>query len=302
MKRFLAVAAAALALALTIPIPTPTLHAQGVVDVARFMPATPVFNSLGADDLDVAIIVKYVGTSTSADVAVAADGDLTFRDTAVAEDDFECPVSGGLGGVIDVANAACNTLGEVVDTINGACTGCTSTNWRAVIVDGLRSDSSNDALVTIAATEATGVDGLLLKRDTDVIFTSEIALIPQEYRTSIKPWLGGRVTNDPPFVENPFASTQTRFTIANFTSTYAAGSSAYEIYSVKMRLRHGAVGQGEEYKVYSTANAATTVNKIHDYTSYGILSRPNAILVLRAVNTNAMASTVHYAYGQQFKY
>jgi len=72
----------------------------------------------------------------------ASTGDLTFTtdgsnaDTTVSTD-----------GVIDVSTAAENTMGEVVDVINA------SPNWCAVLLAGIRSQSSDNVLTTLAATD-----------------------------------------------------------------------------------------------------------------------------------------------------
>jgi hypothetical protein len=308
MKRFLTVLAAALGLAVLAPSYTPRAQAQGVIDASRFMPATPVSNALGGDDSDIAFYIKYTGTSGNATVAVAANGDITLQDAGAADTTLECPISGALGGIIDVSDAACDTLGEVVDVVNSSTTGV----WRAVIVDGVRSDSSNDSFLTFGATQATLAAGLAIKWDTDTVgFKSTIALVPSAYRNSIQPWLATRAaTTAPQLVRNPFAGTMTRFLIANATSTYASGTSVYEIHSVRVN-NVATAGSGTAIPVqgsevdtilYSTAAGATTVNKVFDFSTFGVIGNPDEKMVVRLKNSAAMASTVHYAYGQQFKY
>src|SRR5687767_6845145 len=76
---------------------------------------------LSADDTDTAMLIKFVGPSTGStttmnsgkvEVAVTTS-DITFTSGAAgseaADTSLECPVSGALGGIIDVSNAACNT-------------------------------------------------------------------------------------------------------------------------------------------------------------------------------------------------
>lgn len=305
MKRYLTVLAAALVLAATLPSHAP-VEAQGLIDASRFMPAVPVSGALGAVSTDVGMIVKYTGTSSSATIAVAANGDITLIDNGSADVTTECPVSGALGGVIVVANAACDTFGEVCDAINSSTTGA----WRCVIVDGLRADSSNDTITTFGATQATLADGVLLKWDAAVAFKSTIALVPPKYRTSIQPWLATRSVPAPQMAQNPFAGTMTRLLLANETTTFGSGTSNYEIHSVRVRnfptAGSGtalAVGGSEvDTLLYSTAGGATTVNKILDFSTFGVLSNPDEKMVLRVNNSAAMTAAVHYAYGQQFKY
>lgn len=101
------------------------------------------FARLVTDLTDVGIRVKYIGIAKGASIEVAAaTGDITFKvgtpgilavDTTVV----------ATTGIIDTSSL---TLGAVVDTING------SINWKAYVVDGLRSDSADNALTTKAET------------------------------------------------------------------------------------------------------------------------------------------------------
>jgi hypothetical protein len=310
MKRFLTVLAALLALAVTVPgFTPPPAQAQGVLDVSRFLPATPVANALGADNSDIAFYIKYTGTSGNATVAVTGNNTITLLDGGAADVTLECPVSGALGGIIDATNGSCNTLGKVVDAINSSTTGA----WRAVIVDGLRSDSTNGSLFNVGATQATVADGIAIKWNTATVgFKSTIALVPTKFRNSIQPWLGTRagIVQAPQLMSNPFAGTMTRLLIANATSTYGSGTSNYEVHSVRV-LNKAVAGSGTaiptqgtevDTLLYSTPGGATTANKVYDFTQFGIIGNPDEKLLVRLNNSAAMASTVHYAYGQMFKY
>ena len=112
----------------------------------------PVPVTLSSDTAgSVAMLVKYVGTSTSAttDVAVAAGGDMTFRIAGAADTAVNTVAQGSLcgatPGTLDLSTPAgtCDTLGEVVDVINA------SGDWIAVLVDGLRSDLTDLSLIHI---------------------------------------------------------------------------------------------------------------------------------------------------------
>lgn len=284
------------------PTLTPDVSAQ--VDTSPYGHTSsirPVANALGADNTDVAILVQYIGDSGDGEVAVAAGGDLTFISgvdaSEAADTSFECPISGALGGVIDVSDTACDTLGEVVDTINGKCTGCTTTNWRAVILDGKRSDSSNDTLNALSSTTVRTTDGVGLKWDTDVAFLSTIALVPQEARKM--PFYTDTRSNI--LMENPWVGTMTAFVIGNATSTYGSGTSVYSLESC-IPVLSITIPSETCTTMYSTAAGATTANKIFDYTPFGILGQRNAKLIARLTNSAAAASTVHYAYGLQWFY
>lgn len=267
-------------------------------NVFLFQKATPVSAAVVADDTSVAVLVKYYGTATSADVAVAANGDITFRQNAVADTTLECPVSGALGGVIDVSDAACNTLGEVVDQINK------SSVWRAVILDGLRSDTADDSLLTFGATEATLAQGLALKFDTDTVgFLESRALSTCRTIDCLIPARGLTSAGvAPPLEPNPWKGTQTVFFYANATSTYGSGNSNFQVYSVIPKLT--AAGASEQANIiYQVAGGATTVNKEFTvWQNVGLYGDPDAKVIARLKNSAAMASVTFIASGRVFYY
>lgn len=282
----------------------------------KVMDGTPVSAALTAISTDTAMFVKYVGTATSATVDVnAATGDLTFQVSAAAADTLECPVSGALGGIIDVSDAACDTLGEVVDAINDSCRVNASNCWRAALVDGMRSDSSNNTLDTLSAAQAGVADGLALKFDTAVLFKLSQALIPASSRT-IKTFLGtGTVTTGTPtggtavgrgaaLIPNPYTGTQTVLFIANATTTYASGTSNFEVWAVRPSVSPGASQKGSETTqlLYSTAGGATTANKVFDFSQFGLYGLQDAKLLVRVNNSAALSAPLLYAYGIDFKY
>jgi hypothetical protein len=165
----------ALALAVGAPLST-NVDAQvtsGGVVVQPFR-ARFVSDIKTAVSTDVGIYVKYIGSAAgAATVAVdAATGDLTFIADGAADATLECPLSAPFAGVIDVSDAACNTVGEVVDIIN------MSANWVAVPHAMLRSDSSNNTLITLAATSAKGPGGLGLLKDSAVALNMGVVLFP----------------------------------------------------------------------------------------------------------------------------
>lgn len=261
-----------------------------------------------ADDTPVAIVVKYVGSSTSGLVAIdAGTGDLTFTDGAVSSEvantDFECPVSGSLGGVIDVSNAACNTLGEVVDTINGVCSTCagTSSKWRAFILDGTRADSSNDTLVTISATAATAEAGLNLAWDTSVGLTDTTSLQPCRDMTCMLMNRGGNVATIG-FVENPVEGLKTLLWEASYTSNYASGTSTISILScdTKQRVENG--GSETCTTVYSAAGGADDTAATKSWTTWGFPPARDKRYLVRLTNSVAMDTVTASNYATTYQY
>lgn len=173
MRKFLAVALAALVAVGTAL--TPQVEAQVPV-VVLDVQGQGVSGFQGALDTESIILIRYVGTAaTSALVASETDGNLTFTVDGSAVTEFECPVSGGLGGVIDVSDAACNTWGEVVDVINA------STSWRAVLTSGLASDSSNNVSLAVAAATAKKPGIAIFRDDTNTSAGQAILLQPSGY-------------------------------------------------------------------------------------------------------------------------
>ncbi len=150
--------------------------AQNPVSPVLYQSVTPVSRARAAADIEPALVIKYfppkgqsafTGTTT---VATAATS-LAFVVNGAAYSGFEAPVSGALGGVIDMTDASANTLGEVVDVINSTPTTFSTGYFRAAIVAGLRSDvTSTLAFVADAAdTDVTTPGGEVIYWDTSVL-------------------------------------------------------------------------------------------------------------------------------------
>ncbi len=289
MKTFQKYLTAALAVALILPIaPAPKAEAFNPTDFLD--QPQGVGNVLGAVSTDVALLIKYVGSNPAGGVVTvaAATGDITLQSGTVAsptaDATTECPVSGALGGVIDVSDAACNTFGEVVDAINA------SPNWRAVLVDALRSDSSNSTngiLITRAATSAAVPKGIPLFKDTTEALNVTVALVPNELRTDIRPWLNGNQLSP-----NPFIDSQTYFTYLNETFT-GTGADTISIQSVLVDNRPtgpaaastaaSIVGSSTETvtPLLSRPGGGTTVNTTLDLSEGPLIGRRREKMLVR---------------------
>ena len=265
-----------------------------VAGLATAADQTPVTQYVSADDVSAVILVKYVGSGTSATVASTSTANLTFQVAAAAYTGFECPVSGALGGIIDVTNAACNTIGEVVDVINGNCTGCSS-DFRAVIVDGLRTDSSA-TLLTVGATQATTAKGVVIPNDTSASFAvgETRAMIPAGCRDNIQCFLGptGKL------LENPFGGTQTILNYVIGLSTYGSGTSVLNVYSVKQSNK--TAGAETVTTLWSEAMGDTATSKSFTQFQYvPVIGLPHEKLIVRVTNSAAQASVSLLASGYQ---
>lgn len=260
-----------------------------------FPNSDPVSRALTADDTDEALRCKYVGSSPFSTIQVSS-GDLLFKTGTSSADTADATVTGcgATAGTLDVDNAACDTLGELVDKING-----TATNWRCVIIDGLRTDVTSGAtFVTMAATNASATAGLAIKWDTSVNFEASQCL---NCPRTMEAYLSNPNTQGSGLIPNPFAGTQSAFVIGNFTSTYASGTSTLKIFSVKPKNVVG-IGSETATSLYAVAGGATTVAKELNYHPYGILSNKDEKLLVRIDNSAAAGSVLIYAYGETWKY
>lgn len=261
--------------------------------------AVPVGVSLTADDTAPAILIGYRGGTTGGWVSIAANGDLTFEETntSTVSTALECPVSGALGGIIDVSDTACDTMGEVVDIIND------SGVFFAIPIGALRTDSSNDTLLTVTDQSVASPEGYAAKWDTDVVFTSTIPLLPYDLRTNITKYLNVSGSTGADLKVDPFAGYIPTFLYANFTSTYASGTSTYQIHCARDTFTPGTKNWVETVQLAATgiANGATTALKEHTvFANMGFQCPANTRMIARAVNSAAMASTLHNAYGKLF--
>jgi hypothetical protein len=267
----------------------------------KLLGGEPVGASLSAVSTDTAIVIKYVGgASGGGEVAVAdATGDITLTIGGAADTTTECPVSGAYGGVIDVSNASCNTLGEVVDAINF------SDNWRAAIVNGLRSDSSDNMLYTIAATNADAKDGLALAWDTAVALKMTQTLAPSESADMY--WDG--TAAKPNLFANPFADHQMCATWYSENVT-TGGAATITFYSVKQQQARGKLnaagtgftgGSSTVTTLFSAAGGATTVVRELDFLPHApICSKKGEKLVMRTSATSSLTVPLINATGYYF--
>jgi hypothetical protein len=257
----------------------------------------PVFTNVSADDSDVALLIVYTGTGGEGTVTVASNGDITLSVGAVGsstvdttvECDASIAASGSRSGIIDVSVAACDTLGEVVDAINSQ-----TNNWRAVILDGLRSDSANDTLNALSETAATDPDGLPLYFDTSVAFLTSRALVPPSCR-KMECYLDYSNGRQLTLKKNPFKGTFTTVYTWIETTTYGSGTSTVALRSV---LEDNETTGGNETVTVmdSVAGGATTVAGTKTYT-YGIRGFPDEKVILRVTNSAAASSVSMYGYG-----
>lgn len=287
-SRFLTVLLAAI-VAVAVLSPA-VVHAQAYTFP---LPGNSASGALTADDTAVAIYCKYVGTGAGGYITVSG-GNIAFEspDTSTADTTFECPVSGGLGGIIDTTNAACNTVDEVIDIINTS-----TSNFRCFAHGLLGTDSSNTRLLAVTDADATSGYGILV--DTSTAFETPYVVAP---KMSSAEWLSfylGSPTSSTP-VRNPWESFQSVIFSAIGTSTYGSGTSLGEVHSVKPV---NAIGGSSETvtQLWSEAGGATTAAKTFNaWGSFGIYGRRGEKLIFKLKNSAAQASATVTVSAQQF--
>ena len=302
MKRLIYAAATALLILGLAAIPAQT-QSYGFVPLLN---PDPVSGSIAAINTDVALLIRYIGINAGGgEVTVAAAGEITLSEATVATDTVECPISGVAAGIIDVTHADCNTLGEVVDSINIA-----GSSFRAVILDGLRSDSSNNTLLAAAIAPCDMKDGYKVYWDTNVTnFNATIALTP--YRT-IDHYLTaasgpktdtaavgavwGFITNGEKLIDNVHKGTRTVLYKAYEKLTYTGVGTGFEIKSVVMRNKNGYLGSETVTDSFVDVLGATTVAATFEYT-YGVYGKRDAKLVVRSNCATNLSVAVMRAYG-----
>lgn len=242
--------------------------AQSVLSGLSTVPIMPASNAITAVDTTPAMVVKYFpGANTTAStsatsVAVEASGDLTFVVNGVAYAGFELPVSGALGGVIDVSDASADTFGEVCDAINSTPVTFATGYFRCALVGVLRSDSSNDTLVADAAdTEVTRPIGDLLYIDSSEANVDTVTLFDAD--------LGWQAVGTKKGISgNPNDNKVTFVQYFGETITNAGTIGAVSCYGITENYQTGGgcnaagdCGSGSEKvrTIYSEAAAASTV-------------------------------------------
>lgn len=256
------------------------------------LPGNSASRALTADDTSVALYCKYVGTGAAGYVTTSG-GNIVFEspDSSTADTTFECPVSGGLGGIIDTTNAACNTIDEVVDIINTS-----TSNFRCFAHGALGTDSSNTRL--LAAADVNCTEGCAIYWDTSTAFETPMVIAPTMTTAEwISFYLGSPTSSTP--VRNPWEPFQSVLFSAIGTSTYGSGTSLGEVYSVKPV---NAIGGSSETvtTLWSEAGGSTTAAKTFNaWGSFGIYGRQHEKLLFKLKNSAAQSSATVTVSAQQ---
>lgn len=301
-KKFVARLCVLLTLVATVPLGT-SAFAQAP---AKFFSGEGVLGGFSAVSTSPQILLRYTGTNANGGtITVAAGGDLTFSQGAVGssavdatmECDASIAVTGSRNGIYDLSTpaAACDTLGEVVDLINSQ-----GTNWLAVIVNGLRSDATDNVFITLAETAANSVDGVGLLADGTTLFKQRKAVIPFA-ATKMPFYVAGScatLRTCRTLKENPFAGLTTLFYSQTSASTYGSGSSTQQLNCVSVKNSILATGASEVVTTYSRAAGATTVESTWTPNQYfGVACPVGQKAVAEVANSAAMTASYIYVAG-----
>lgn len=251
-----------------------------------------VVTPISAVSTDVGIEIVYTGPQASATVEVAAGGDMTLKIGALGAEAVDTTIgSPNLDGVFDLSSpaAAVDTYGELIDLIN------VNPYWKARLVGVMRSDLTNNTLITRSAAQCKNVVVSLL-RDTTVILTATVYVIGTRLsRLSLLGGDNGGIINGITRIEGIGTSAgahalqvyscnpQTKTDTLIFTGTVASAT-AYEYNDVDF----GAIGAilskpNEELYVRHQADTATItsprlqVQGFHQYLGQSAPSRRSMI-------------------------
>jgi len=298
MRRFLTLAAAlAFAVAFTAPITTPAAAHSENGGYTFVGPATGASTTL---DDTIALYVKYVGTTAGKPtVTVNATGTIEFQVAGAADTSVECPVSGALGGIIDTTNASCNTFGEVINAINAS-----GSNWRAVPGALLATESADNTLVALSATDTDVRIGRPLYFDNGNVSVNadlvSVVLGPPSLQSNGSFWFQGDGVN-----ANPFGGLYSFFAAFSEKKTSGGTIGNTVIYGVTSKFE-GTGATGLRYTetvrtAWTETGGATATENQSDFTNYPIPSQPGEHFVLRVSSSTSISVTNVVGFGSLAK-
>jgi len=227
-----------------------------------------------ADDQDIGMVVKYIGSGASGKVQVVEAAEhLVFTHGALGSEVADTTIQiGSTPGSIDVTEATANIMGEVVDHINA------SANWEAYLVDMLRDDNSNastGSLKTAAAAQAKVDGGLALVKDTSKVLNISLAIDNIVFQH-----IAGEVLNSK-------ANQNYVQSVLKYVSkiTNGSGDTVVDFYSIDREAK-------TEKKIFSHAGGATTVEQTKDLFPAQIDAYKNGNIIMVRVSGTACAGVL----------
>lgn len=201
------------------------------------------FLQLKADDLDIGLKLRYVGSEASATITVSSSGDLTFKQGDAGSEVVDPSInSDDDPGVIDVSDSSASNFGKVVDMING------SDNWEAYLVGVLRADVSDASTGSLLARSETTIN---INSDDTPLFKDTSKVLNIAIRVSRRNKVNGE--------ELKAASEIYEIQSLN---TFASGTNIIKVYEIDEVEK-------TETLVYSRAGGATTVEDVKEFVVNG---------------------------------
>lgn len=231
----------------------------------------PVAGTSTTADDNVALYVKYVGTSSGIpSIQVSAAGDIQFEVDGSVDTTVACP-EGDDDGIIDVSDSACNTMVEVVNAINQG-----SSNWRAVLVAALGTDSSDDSLATLTETDTNVRLGAPIYYDTN--FAGSAPTVTVLLTPIFNPAAGGFFFTGPGggLNANPFVNSTVFLSAVSEKKTSGGTIAATEIRGVKREYKgNPTIGfdlTETVRTVWSQTGGATATQATLDFANFPLVS------------------------------
>ena len=235
--------------------------------------------STTADD-NVALYVQYVGTaSTKPTIQVSSGGDIQFEVAGSVDTTVACPEADD-DGVIDVSDSACNTMIEVVNAINQG-----GSNWRAVLVSALGTDSSEDAFAELSETDTNVRIGAPIYYDTN--FAGSAPTVTVLVYPPSNPADGSFFFRGPGggLNQNPFARNVSFLSAVSEKKTSSGTIAATVIYAVFREYRGNPTTGFDLYEVirtvWSQTGAATATQATLDFSNFPLVSAPGEAFIAR---------------------
>lgn len=281
MRKFFAIVTAAL-LAVT--------PAFAELPFTGYVARGPIAGTSTTADDNVALYVQYVGSaSTKPTIQVAdATGDIQFEVAGVVDATVSCPEADN-DGVIDVSDSACDTMIEVVNAINQG-----GSNWRAVLVSALGTDSSTDAFATLAETDVNVRIGAPIYYDTNFAGSAPTvtALVAPVYPPADGSFFflgpGGGLN------KNPFARGVSFLSAVSEKKTSGGTIAATVIYAVFREYRGNPTSGFDLYEtirtVWSQTGGATATQATLDFSNFPLVSAEGEAFIARIGSSTTISA------------
>lgn len=274
-----------------------TLRSVVAVAVAALFAVTPVFAELPftgyraigpiagtsstASTDNVVGYVKYVGsTAGKPTVEVSSTGVITLKIAGSVDTTVGCPTH--VTGIIDVTDSSCDTFTEVANAINQ------SANWRFALVDALGSDSSNDSLATLAATDTNiRTTGVPLYYDTNYAGSSPTVTVMVRPPTGN----GGYFFEGNELNRNPFASFISFLSGVSEKKTSTGTIAATVIYGVTRSYEGVSRTLSSTVRtVWSQTGGATATQATLDFSNFPLVSNPGEVFIVRIGSSTTISA------------